>query len=930
MSSQQFLFNDIEVVALEDGRHIPTALYYSRDDYKYGIAAVNEAQGVDDLNLGFKMELGSMSDKPENRKKFRTAAAGRFIDAQDLTKDFMQGIVTEAVKKMPPAQDNTTIVMAEPIAIDGDVINRKTTQDRWLKKYRKYIRTVMADIGYDDVQFLPEPFAVYQYYRYGYSHPSLLDKKEYNALVIDFGAGTLDTCIINTTKEGDISGGGRNSVPLAAAAEKVGGYYINEQLAIRTYLNYYKKHNSSHEQRFKDYLSTYRSRKRGEIDKIPDPKKKRLYDNLRDFVYSIEDQKIALSKQITDWRPDAELTDRAPVTIKIEPWAEDSEIAQTYVYASDLKSIFINDVWRGKVKPTIERTLERGEDELKGKPVDLILLSGGTCNLKWLSQLIRNEIKNHDLVDYADTLTLQEYREVVAKGLAIECARQFYTDSNLGDFAETMYNKLNLLLDPEHHGKFDLNRFKPRTDDLPDVSDSPGTLLPSATNLAELTGRKLQWNVNLSSRPSNRLDYRFLKSSVDPEDASNWLNVNEQFIDTPQEFKEGGWDNSTTVQLEIEDDGTVHPTFIYQKSNDYADGKKVDGQPFMLTDMMTDLEAGGDESRGYVGVDFGTSNSSISYIDHRTIEVYDERTGRGSFSDLQTMKDNLPFPLARPLASYLSAPDTEYDMDRARRLFEVAFNFIAALSYVEIFASSERSGISNISRHDKISIGQTWGTLKELLPKLPEDAFASPLKALLNGSSFHQIDSVVSKLASAKHFKENKVKTLEPITYLYNSLARIFENKIFGFFEGVESVGVRRRKTYRGKFRLAHGHGRPFIETLDYADGSEDYSSREAVLMEPESGRAVVMAPFVFWKRCETHESYDSGHCYLFDRYHEGDGNSEPRVDFLSVAPRCQIQSYPSHQDAMLSDTASWIHDLHNGNGMEYFEIENIKGELNK
>jgi hypothetical protein len=39
------------------------------------------------------------------------------------------------------------------------------------------------------------------------------DHTQINALVIDFGGGTCDVCIIQTTKEGDISGGGQNKRP---------------------------------------------------------------------------------------------------------------------------------------------------------------------------------------------------------------------------------------------------------------------------------------------------------------------------------------------------------------------------------------------------------------------------------------------------------------------------------------------------------------------------------------------------------------------------------------------------------------------------------------------------------------------------------------------------------------------------------------------
>ena len=52
-----------------------------------------------------------------------------------------------------------------------------------------------------------------------------------NALVIDFGGGTCDVCIIETTRQGEISGGGRNMRPLAGKSLPLGGFSINREIA---------------------------------------------------------------------------------------------------------------------------------------------------------------------------------------------------------------------------------------------------------------------------------------------------------------------------------------------------------------------------------------------------------------------------------------------------------------------------------------------------------------------------------------------------------------------------------------------------------------------------------------------------------------------------------------------------------------------------
>jgi molecular chaperone DnaK (HSP70) len=101
----------------------------------------------------------------------------------------------------------------------------------WLANYRTNVRRILQGKGFDNVDFLPEPFAVYQYYRYGEKHPLVAERRKHHALVIDFGGGTFDVCVITTTKEGDISQGGRMARPLSASSNSIGGFSVNRLIA---------------------------------------------------------------------------------------------------------------------------------------------------------------------------------------------------------------------------------------------------------------------------------------------------------------------------------------------------------------------------------------------------------------------------------------------------------------------------------------------------------------------------------------------------------------------------------------------------------------------------------------------------------------------------------------------------------------------------
>jgi hypothetical protein len=102
-------------------------------------------------------------------------------------------------------KSGTSILVAEPLMMQTGLV----TSD-WLSNYRRNIKRLLAGkqiVGknFENIDFLPEPFAVFQYYRYGLKHPIVSERTKHYALVIDFGGGTFDTCIIEITKEGDIN-----------------------------------------------------------------------------------------------------------------------------------------------------------------------------------------------------------------------------------------------------------------------------------------------------------------------------------------------------------------------------------------------------------------------------------------------------------------------------------------------------------------------------------------------------------------------------------------------------------------------------------------------------------------------------------------------------------------------------------------------------
>lgn len=149
---------------------------------------------------------------------------GQYRSIHTITSDYLKSLVKEAERWIGSKglTKASRVLVAEPVAIHE--------KSNWLANYRNHVRRILSS-SFTDIDFLPEPFAVFQYYRYGSKHPLIAQKKKHVALILDFGGGTFDVSVIETTVQGDISNSGRNSRPLAASSIAVGGFFFNRIIA---------------------------------------------------------------------------------------------------------------------------------------------------------------------------------------------------------------------------------------------------------------------------------------------------------------------------------------------------------------------------------------------------------------------------------------------------------------------------------------------------------------------------------------------------------------------------------------------------------------------------------------------------------------------------------------------------------------------------
>ena len=184
MGQKEFFINTIELVDIHGGTNIPTSLLYRPGKQLcIGAEALSLTRDRDEVNEDFKVDIGNQKPGSTSVRRFR-CGDGVERSAAELTADFLRETLTHVSRWLEQREikKGTNILIAEPLAMQEDLVT-----EGWLANYRTNIRRILQGKGFENVDFLPEPFAVYQYYRYGEKHPLVAERRKHNALVVDFG-----------------------------------------------------------------------------------------------------------------------------------------------------------------------------------------------------------------------------------------------------------------------------------------------------------------------------------------------------------------------------------------------------------------------------------------------------------------------------------------------------------------------------------------------------------------------------------------------------------------------------------------------------------------------------------------------------------------------------------------------------------------------
>ena len=572
------------------------------------------------------------------------------------------------------------------------------------------------------------------------------------------------------------------------------------------------------------------------------------------LLFEVEKAKVTICSTITDWSIEGQLSRNVGYQIKVpsNPISEKSDYVPIRLDATELRQLFIEKLWQKKLFPAITNALARSQGELDALPISVILLSGGSSNIRWLHQLLR-EAHHRDLAN-AELLELQEnFQEIVAKGLAIECARKTFNKGD-GDFRAVTYNRLCLALNPDDRG-VEVPRFRAIDGCLPD-GGGDGVLLPSASLLETLIDTPIAWKARLSHPPKQKLDYFFMASSFDPDDTMNVHNVVDHTV-----FRQSSnsFDKNLIVTLQVAKDGTTYPRFIYRSAGPEIPEISIEGRPFFI-DMTFGGAAGVAEA--YVGVDFGTANSSVSYVDQGSITVYSERSKNATWQNISDLASSLPYPIAAPLVRYLSGTtDTSLDL-KAIEVIEGYLSFGAYIAYADHCANRGRNQTKLFKEFSQRSAGPLWALLRKSLEQTRgKSEFSAPFRKLLDEPLRTEIDNLVTSVGEAKHGKLSVGLDYNRYIRLFGNIFSEFHSEyLFGYFQDVQKKPF--RSEYKGVFRHAVGGYNSFLRLYEY-EGSLPFSEDLAVLVSRQSGLVLSLSPLMFWYQIGETGSYPE--LYLYD-----------------------------------------------------------------
>ena len=831
--------NAISPEMVAERPYIPTAVHYG-DRVSIGTRAMEAPDGAI-INQSFKVDIGDISPGQSPRtRKLSECDDGTPRSAFEITRDYIEGLFSAIHHRLPPKNKSTAknpvrLLVAEPLSFQ--VAGRHSD---WLSNYRRNLTRILS--GYESVEFLPEPFAVYQYYRYGLNLPALADRTKHIALIVDFGGGTFDVSVIETTQDGDVSMTGKHAKPLAGSSTPFAGFYINRQIAQYLIKRPVPDHHRSDADR---YIRNYDQWVSGQHQKKDfRDAAQRFIENFMALERKCESYKIELSSVVLDWRLNAEAYEGIRVTVPRDPFVA-GDWMEIDFKAHQMRNVFVQEVWNKHLKPAVKQVFERARSKLRGRSIDVTLISGGSANIGWLRSLLVRDFAE-ELAEGIPVGIQHSFQDVVANGLAIECARRHYTVGGKEDaeFVAVTYNPIRLLLgaNEDYPAPY---RFRSVDDEIDMDGAIPGDLIPSAQSLRHFFDERLRWRVKLPHRPSRSLEYLFCrpndKEDKDDEMTATVFNVEET---TVYPDKRLGYDSRMMVEMTVREDGTAAPRFVYQRGNASRgiEEHARECRPFYI-DMTT--SAGAPNVANYVGFDFGSSNSAICCLSNQVIEAIQAKGSSSAWQGISEALVYLPFPASYALRRYLSCQDGGSIADAALAAYEACLGVLSFCMATEAIHRHSEAAEKLLKPFRHRSLGPLRGLLERSSQLLDGDGqyFSGEL---VTPSVLGSIDQAIENFNNVKHHKADGASFnwhdhLEEIVQL---VVKSFDGLLFGYCASSEPVPLA-ESDHRGSFVVAHD-SQPFVRHRQYSS-PKPIDSSVALVVDPARGCGISATPLFLW-----------------------------------------------------------------------------------
>jgi Fic family protein len=526
----------------------------------------------------FKPELGKIQDDSlyaarisRGGQKLHSKSKPYWVSSPDINKreTFTPLEATQAyLERLIPKDD------VNPRQI---IIGEPSLDEKWRENYRKNIRQVLANMGYESPIFFPEPFAVYQYYRHAEGLISNTDEQK-TVLVVDFGGGTFDCCVIRTTKTGELARSGAHSLPLGTQSLLVAGEAVDIEL-----LNVTRDIAKASGIIFKD-------------DPIARARKS------AQSLWIVEDVKIRLSKAIEQISSeDDKMLLGIVESMRLPPGSfhmdEEVNVKLNGKHLHDVVTKLWNREW-GKALISCHQESEQKLD-MSIECYDIVLVAGGSAKLPFLTNLIRKTLPNQlkstqiNIGNYAGA--------AVAKGIAVECKEQADKRPSLVNnrLVSCLLNNMYIRC-----GRNKSERIAPKVKHTDTADTNNEGLVYKSPGLLE--DNVIKCKLELQNKPRGTLFFWFHGTPTGHDAQLNMVSNSIRI------HGDSLVDRKIDLELRIEAGGMVTPLFTFTRQGNEA--HQVKGQPFNLGTNQV-------EGQVFLGVDFGTCNSYVARFVVPTEEV---------------------------------------------------------------------------------------------------------------------------------------------------------------------------------------------------------------------------------------------------------------------------------------------------------------------